>query len=159
MGKASKVGIAALRTAVTQLGVKEAPPGSNWGPVVKTYLASVGWYRPAPWCQAFVHWCFSINGVGLGGGASVGNFLEWAKAKGYVVTRPFRGDVVVYNFDENDWPDHAGIAERILSVPGLRKHGLALVIEGNTSLGNDADGGQVQRRTRRLSRCKFVRIP
>lgn len=158
MGKATKVGIYALKTALTQVGVKEDPAGSNWGPLVKIYLASVGWYKPAPWCMAFVHWCFKVNGRDLGGGASVGYFFEWAKAKGLVVTRPFKGDVVIYNFDDNDWPDHAGIAYKIISVPGLRKYGIAKVVEGNTSENSDSNGGQVQLRTRSLRKCKFVRI-
>jgi len=155
MGLSTKIGLAALATAVTQLGVKENPPGSNSGPTVNEYLKSTDLSPGYPWCQAFLRWCFKKNGRDIGGGASVGNFLAWGRANGDVVTRPFAGDVVCYNFTADNWPDHVGIVEKVLSIRGV---GIARVIEGNTALGNDADGGQVQRRTRRLGRCKFVRI-
>src|SRR3954463_12515457 len=46
----------------SQLGVQEQPAGSNWGPQVKSYLASVKVYSPAPWCAAYVHWCLDSAG-------------------------------------------------------------------------------------------------
>jgi hypothetical protein len=49
---------AALARARTQVGVMETPPGSNAGPEVSAYLASVGLGPGAFWCMAFVHWCF-----------------------------------------------------------------------------------------------------
>ena len=48
----------ALGMAVTQLGVMEQPLGSNAGPQVEKYLASVGLGGGFFWCMAFVHWCF-----------------------------------------------------------------------------------------------------
>lgn len=50
--------VAALGTAVTQLGVMEEPTGSNRGPMVDQYLASTGTAPGNFWCMAFVHWCF-----------------------------------------------------------------------------------------------------
>ena len=49
---------AALGMAVTQLGVLEVPLGSNRGPQVNQYLASVGLNGGFYWCMAFVFWCF-----------------------------------------------------------------------------------------------------
>ena len=54
---------------------------------------------------------------------------------------PQPGDIIIYTFS------HTGIVE---SVQG----GVITAIEGNTSAGNDANGGQVQRRTRGRSLVK-----
>lgn len=48
----------ALQIALTQVGNKENPIGSNWGHPVQDYLASVDIYIPSSWCMAFVFWCF-----------------------------------------------------------------------------------------------------
>lgn len=158
--------ILALETARTQLGVKENPAGSNWSPVIRHYLESAGLYYPkppgAPWCAAFVCWCYEKAGKKLTfpNRASVGYFEKWAEAHGLIVDRPFRGDVVCYRFDGDDWPDHIGIVEKVLALrwQGKTFAGLIQTIEGNTSAGNDANGGQVQRRYRWAHRCKFARI-
>ena len=55
---AGGLAVAALGTAVTQLGVMEEPLGSNRGPMVDKYLASVGCPPGNFWCMSFVHWCF-----------------------------------------------------------------------------------------------------
>lgn len=54
-----------LKSAVSQLGVMEEPPGSNKGPEVNQYLASVGLQPGLFWCAAFVYWCFSEASVKL----------------------------------------------------------------------------------------------
>lgn len=45
------------------IGVREVPKGSNWGPSIKVYLNSVGVKAPAPYCAAFVHFCLSKAGI------------------------------------------------------------------------------------------------
>ena len=50
-----------LLVAGGEVGVMEEPPGSNRGPKVNQYLASVGLDANAgsfAWCAAFVYWCF-----------------------------------------------------------------------------------------------------
>jgi hypothetical protein len=49
----------ALEIAKGEIGKCEIPKGSNWGPHVQVYLASVGIMEPASWCMAFVYWCFA----------------------------------------------------------------------------------------------------
>jgi len=49
----------ALKVAVSQLGVMEKPLGSNRGPEVDKYLASVGLGPGQFWCMAFVYYCFN----------------------------------------------------------------------------------------------------
>ena len=48
---------AALRVALSQVGVQEEPRGSNAGPKVTMYLRSVGIGPGYAWCMAFVYWC------------------------------------------------------------------------------------------------------
>jgi hypothetical protein len=78
-----------------------------------------------------------------------------------VVQRPFRGELVCYRFDADNWPDHVGNVERVLALGWRDKTfaGYVKTIEGNTSAGNNANGGEVQRRYRWVNRCSFVRIP
>lgn len=154
----------ALRMGIAELGVHEVPAGSNWSPRIKQYLAAAGLKYPkppgVPWCMAFVCWCYKQAKHPLPyPTASVGLFLNWAQKVGDVVTRPFRGDLVCYRFDADNWPDHVGIVERVLALPTRSKPWLVRTIEGNTAFGNDANGGQVQRRWRWAYRCSFVRIP
>lgn len=155
---------AALDKAVTQLGVHEEPPNSNWGPMVSQYLKSAGFNSPAPWCMAFVHWCY-LRGAGhdLPGHALVQAFDDWAKGAGDIVVRPFRGDIVCYDWNNDHWDDHVGIVVRVLALrwSGRVFVGYIKTIEGNTSVGNDSDGGKVMYRYRwiRGFSAKFVRVP
>ena len=48
----------AAYVALFERGVMESPLGSNSGPKVNLYLASVGLPPGCMWCMAFVHWCF-----------------------------------------------------------------------------------------------------
>lgn len=49
---------AVLAAAGKEVGVMEVPAGSNSGPRVNQYLASVGEPPGLAWCAAFVYWCF-----------------------------------------------------------------------------------------------------
>jgi hypothetical protein len=152
----------ALLRALTQLGEHERGR-NNWGPMVAVYLRSTGITFPAAWCMAFVHWCFK-PWRDLGGGASVGNFLEWARSFGYVVTRPLRGDLGCWELSGDSWPDHVFFVRRVVRLGPLW---LLRTVEGNTSsgeAGSQDDGGGVYARTRAVRNSKvrgaiFVRVP
>lgn len=109
------------------------------------------------WCMSFVQWCYKMVYHPLPDlTASVGNFLGYARKVGWVTSRPLRGDLVCFNFDADNWPDHVGFVARVLPL------GLIRTIEGNTSPGtggSQADGGGVYRRLRSRRRCVFVRVP
>lgn len=91
-------------------------------------------------------------------------FLEtWAARVGSLLkpgTRPRRGDWICYRFDADDWPDHIGIVDRVFAIgwAGRYAFGRVRTVEGNTSPGNDANGGQVQIRYRDVRRVKFIRL-
>lgn len=156
------VRIRALDVARRFIGVRENPPNSNWGFWVAKFLAAAGWHSPAPWCAAFVCYCHKVAGKPLTfpNRASVGFFEDWLENQGAIVARPLRGDIVCYNFTSDNWPDHIGIVEKVLAVRWRGKTfvGWIQVIEGNTAVGNDANGGKVMRRRRWANRCRFGRI-
>lgn len=155
---------AALKRAISQLGVTEHPPGSNDGPEIRRYRQSVGnGIPPGPWCMYFMHWCFAPY-ISLGGWGSVQFFVDWVNKhpadRVSEVARPFKGDICCYDWDSNGWHDHVGIVERVLALRWRDKvfAGWVRCVEGNTSLGDDSNGGRVMRRTRWIKTAKFARV-
>lgn len=140
--------------ALAQLGTKESPAGSN---NVKYNTAYYGrevydglWETTFPWCVVFLWWCFREAGASAlfyGGDktASCGTLLGYYRARGQTVTdgdyQP--GDLLFYNFTGGSDPEHVGLCE---SFGGAT----VMSIEGNTGIGNDANGGAVMRRSRTL---------
>lgn len=123
----------ALATAQKEVGTKEVPMGSNWGPRVSQYLNAAGISVPAEWCAAFVTWCYDRVGkkVTFPGPALVQNWDNWAAAHGEVVIRPFRGDLVTFDWDNNNWFDHIGIVEKVLALRPFHVYWFRS-IEGNS---------------------------
>lgn len=140
--------------------MKESPPDSNCGVKVRQYLASVGLPCGIPWCLAYVHWCYKQVGVYLGGYGLVQAFDVWATKNGEIVSRPFRGDIVCYDWNNDHWDDHVGIVVKVLAVRWRGKSfaGWIKTVEGNTSYGNDSNGGAVMIRYRWVKSCRFARI-
>ena len=135
-----------LELARRQIGVKECPPNSNNVRYNTWYYGREVSGAAYPWCMVFVQWVFDQASVKLPTRtASCGALMRAAQAAGCWVTKGYQpGDVVIYDFPGGAATDHCGIVE---SVDGT----YISAIEGNTSSSNDADGGAVERRTRRLS--------
>ncbi|MDY3691841.1 MAG: CHAP domain-containing protein [Dysosmobacter sp.] len=130
-----------LQVARGELGYTESPAGSN-----RTKYGAWFGLNGQPWCMMFVQWVFSSEGAAAllpARTASCGAFMRSAQAAGRWVTGGYQpGDVVIYDFPGNNVKtDHCGIVEQLAG-------GGIMAIEGNTGTGNDADGGQVQRRIR-----------
>ncbi len=51
-----------LRTAASQVGVKENPPGSNRGKEIEMYNSSAGLPAGVSWNASFVYWCYEQAG-------------------------------------------------------------------------------------------------
>lgn len=145
--------IAALEHARKHVGVRESPPGSNRGALIDQWNQEANGLTGEPWCMSFMHHCFAEQGVKLGGWAGVQNFLVWAAQHGYEVTRPFRGDLVCFDWNGDRWYDHVGIVDRVLAVgPGDRPPYVIRTVEGNVT---DA----VRVKIRKGFRWRFVRVP
>ena len=152
----------ALAEARRWLGTREDPPGSNRTPF-GVWFGLDG----VPWCNIFVSYCFAVGaGVTIAAGfrgagcsrrgcAYVPTTEAWLRAAGLWLGRipPRPGDLAIYNWNGGP-PDHIGIVERLAG-------GRAFVaIEGNTGVGNDANGGEVMRRRRTLTDVDgFGRVP
>lgn len=79
------IAVAALNEAIGEIGVKEVPPGSNGGPRVDQYLASVGLGTGYFWCMAFVYHCYrdASTNTGLANPfpKTAGCLAAWNKVK------------------------------------------------------------------------------
>lgn len=147
-----------IELAASQIGVKEDPIGSNDSQQIKAYLQSVGINFPAPWCMAFVYWCF--HGI-YGDSVSLhrsGRVLDvWNATKHeYRVTEPKTNDIVIFDFGMAKM--HAGIV-----LFSNKENGIIGTIEGNTNDDGSREGYEVCYRNRELgdhSKVKgFIRLP
>src|SRR4029077_2633836 len=150
----------ALAESTKWLGLKENPFGSNRCKFTEWY-GMVG-----PWCAMFATYCFETAAQNVGKDspsfvrgiyyAYVPYILNDARSRlrGLsVTTSPQPGDLVLYDWNRNYVPDHVGIFES-----GNNTQWKA--IEGNTSMGNNSNGGEVMRRDRRITDglITFVRV-
>ena len=150
----------ALRVELAEKGVKEHPPGSNRGPRVDQYTAVTG--TPGqPWCAAFQTWAFLQCGKRLSGfsTAYVPSWVESARAGRNGLSLVARGDVQPGDCVTFDW-QHDGTADHIgMVVTRPDSAGNFSSVEGNTSVGNDSNGGEVMVRSRSVSQvAAFIRV-
>lgn len=138
-----------LTIATKQVGIKEDPPNSN------NVLYNTWYYkRPVsgkeyPWCMVFCQWCFDQAKIKTPvRTASCSAMLDWSKRTNSYVNRNHlkAGDLVLFNFTDPSSTlssTHCGIVQ---SVDGIKMK----VIEGNTGVGNDTNGGMVMIRDRTI---------
>lgn len=126
--------------AASQIGTKESPANSN-----KCKYGE--WYgmNGQPWCEMFLSWC--ANEVGMlntcGKFAWTIGHSDWFKKYNQWIKRGESVNVGDYVYFANKGKIcHVGVVEKVISSTCVQ------TIEGNTSTGNNANGGQVQRRTR-----------
>jgi len=136
--------------AKQQIGYKET--GTN----LTKYGKAFGLDGKA-WCGMFVSWIYAKCGVPLPKiGFSKPGFASCQKAArhfaeaGMLTVDPQPADIVFYDWDQNGWFDHTGIFVRKVDANNFE------AIEGNTSVGNNSNGGQVMLRKRKFSQAIFV---
>lgn len=145
---------AAVTTAISQLGVREIPKGSNAGPEVEIYLKSIGLGKGYAWCMAFVYWVVSqaalktaIKNPLLKTG---GVLAQYRACLSLVVKTPQPGDVFIMDFGRGT--GHTGFVEKVVGTK-------IYTIEGNTNDNGSREGDAVCRRKREISSIKaFIRI-
>jgi cell wall-associated NlpC family hydrolase len=145
----------ALTEAKKHVGVKESPSGSN-RVSFSTWYGIIG-----PWCAMFCTFCYDKGGSKSFRRGSryayVPYIVQDARrgVNGLAITHsPQPGDLVCFDWEGNGVADHVGLYEKDLGG------GRFQTIEGNTSLGNNSNGGQVMRRERKRDRTvqAFVRV-
>jgi CHAP domain-containing protein len=145
----------ALERAATDLGMKERPPNTNRCPI------TARWGVTGPWCaMATSVWYIDA------GSKAFRERVDWAYVpyllaaaveggRGIALTTVQRvqpGDIVTFDWEQNGVADHVGLFEKWVT-PGQSFQ----AIEGNTSVGNDSNGGQVMRRERAISTVARIR--
>lgn len=167
---------AALARAISKLGVKESPANTNQQEFGK-------WYGEdgVAWCAIFDSWsyvhgaadvgknCASFQTVKQAGGNDRHDFVPYVVSDarngryGFSVVSPAYvkpGDIVAYNWggsaSASEWEfDHVGLFERWEDGNTVFS-----AIEGNTSLNNNSNGGEVMRRSRNVNSqgTVFIRV-
>ena len=151
---------ARLAKAKAELGMKESPANSN----LQKYGA---WYgmNGVPWCAIFCTWCDQLDGQPTksfvkGSHYSYVPYIVGDARLGRnglsITGQPKPGDLVCYDWGRDGEHDHVGMFEAWQAGSGST----FTAIEGNTSLSNNSNGGEVMRRTRRTVEqgTVFVRV-
>lgn len=150
--------LTALQVAITQVGVKEDPIGSNTGHEVNAYLNSVGLRPGNAWCQAFVYWCYqeAADQLRLPNPMirTAGVLDCWNRT---VVTKKLMaleaksrpelvnvGDQIIFRHEGNT--GHTGIVELV-----DKANKCVHTIEGNTNGDGGREGYEVMRKVRALN--------
>ena len=136
-----------LTLARKELGYRESPKDSN-----RTKYGK--WYEldGEPWCMMFVMWIFhqaDASGLLPIRTASCSEFMTAAKkAKNWRKNTDLQpGDIVIFDFPGNaSKAEHVGVVEELCGDSAY-----VMTIEGNTSMGDDSNGGMVMRRKRKRS--------
>ena len=134
-GSTGDVGARRVAVAAAELGVKEAPSGSNDGPRIAEYRTAVPGGPVGRWCAYFVSWVARQAGTPLGdhgqGFSAAQGVRSWLTGSERLsegpaaVGRP--GDLAFFDANRDGVWDHIGLVEAILPDGTVR------TIEGNSS--------------------------
>lgn len=111
-----------------------------------------------PWCGMFVSWCYAmaeypLPKIGFSKGfAGCQTAVAYFTKNNKIVTDPQPGDIVFFDWNKDGRYDHTGIYVNRINETGFE------TIEGNTSVSNNSNGGQVMRRARKTPVAIFVRV-
>jgi hypothetical protein len=145
-----------IEIAKGEIGVTEFPANTN-----KTKYGKFFGLDGQPWCGMFVSWVYDQAkvrmpkiGFSKPGFAGCQSAVAFFKAKGWITDTPVVGDLVFFDWNADGRYDHVGLYCENLTGREFSS------IEGNTSLANDSNGGQVMVRRRKHGKgVLFVHIP
>jgi len=144
-----------LEIAISEIGMQEAPDGSNRTKYGEWYGETAGQnWDGQPWCGMFVSWCFDEAGTplpelqapGYNGFASVAIGLEAFRQRGWLVDDPEPGYIAFMDVRGNGKPNHVGIVEMSNSC-------CVVTVEGNTAPPSGGKSSHVARRLRKRALC------
>lgn len=137
---------AALARAKTQVGIKESPMNSN------RVLFSEWYGIIGPWCAMFASWCYVESGSKAFVCGKDYSYVPYIVADARagknnltVTSNPQPGDLTCYDWNHDGVADHVGLFSAWIHEPA----GTFEAVEGNTSVGNDSNGGEVMLRNDR----------
>ncbi len=151
------LGITAIKVAREYIGLKESPAGSN-------RILFAEWYGIiGPWCAMFLAYIFVKAGSKAFVKGSYWAYVPFmladarAQRNGLITidkSEVVGGDIAPYSFKRDGFPVHVGL---VLTRPDA--NGNFTAVEGNTSVSNDSDGGEVAVRSRNvLDVVEFIRV-
>jgi hypothetical protein len=136
-----------ITIAKKEIGYKEQPTNSN-----KTKFGKWFGLNGLPWCGIFVSWCYDRAGVPLGKIDFTKGFAGCQTAVAYfiktkrITTTPKEGDIVFFDFNNDKRFNHTGIFVKQIDKNYFE------TIEGNTSITNQSNGGEVMTRKRKYGK-------
>lgn len=142
-----------IEIAAAEIGYTENPPGTN-----RTKFGKWFGLNGVAWCGIFVSWAYHYAGYPLGnigyrkGFAGCMTAVAHFKKTGKITIDPQPGDIVFFDWNGDGTFDHTGIFVRKINDNQFE------TIEGNTSLTNQSNGGQVMRRQRHFKNAIFVHV-
>lgn len=140
-----------LEIARKEVGYKEQPTN-------KTKFGQWFGLDGVAWCGIFVSYCYAQAGKPLGnigftkGFAGCQTAVKYFREKGKMTTNPVEGDIVFFDWQGDGKFDHTGLFSHWIDDDYFE------TIEGNTSLGNDSNGGAVMVRKRNIKNAIFVHL-
>lgn len=140
-----------IEIAEKEIGYTEIPSNSN-----KTKYGKWFGFDGVAWCGMFVSWCYDkagqpLSNIGFSKGfAGCQTAVAHYKKKNKITTTPVPGDIVFFDWNNDGRYDHTGLFVKDIDGTSFE------TIEGNTSLTNQSNGGQVMRRKRKYSGVLFV---
>ena len=140
-----------IEIAEKEIGYKENPTNSN----LTKYGKWFG-FDGVAWCAIFVSWLYDKAGFPLGnigfkkGFAGCQTAVAYFKKTNEITLKPKEGDIVFFDWNGDCRYDHTGVFVRWINADSFE------TIEGNTSLNNQSNGGEVMRRNRKNKNVVFV---
>lgn len=142
-----------LEIAKREVGNVEVPRNSN-----QTLYGKWFGLDGLAWCGIFVSWCYWKAGkqlpqIGFSRGfAGCQTAVEYFRKNGMITKEPVEGDIVFFDWNGDGRYDHTGIFDKWIDT----KRRFFETVEGNTSLTNQSNGGQVMERNRINQNVIFV---
>ncbi len=135
---------AAITFALTQVGVREVPVGSNRGPEVDEYLRSTNTPLGSFWCAAFVYFCFNKAAANIGKAnpliKTAGSLDHWNRttAKKITAADALNNPALIkpgsiFIIDHGGGHGHTGIVQKV-------DGGFVHTIEGNSNSNGSSNG-------------------
>jgi CHAP domain len=135
IGAGTPMGQNIAQLAAAELGVAEAPPGSNDGPRIAQYRQATAGAGVGPWCSYFTSWVAASAGAPVGnqgqGFGWVPDVSQWGKDTGRWVAgsggTPAVGDLAIFDRNGDGLHDHIGVVTNVLPDGSFE------TVEGNSS--------------------------
>jgi hypothetical protein len=137
--------------AKVEIGYKEVPANSN-----KTKYGEWFGFNGVAWCGIFVSWVYYMAGFPLGnigfkyGFAGISTAIDHFRKTNEFTSAPIEGDIVFFDWQGDGSYDHTGIYVTKVFDDYF------VTIEGNTSVDNQSNGGEVMVRLRKKENVLFV---